>query len=112
MQTRGLVSVDFLGQSARAQRTEDAVAMERWASMVIGMAQAKPDITDNINTDYIARSSAATLGVPADAVVDETQVKAVRKRRAEIEEKRIEAETFKNQAAGQRDQAAAQSMSQ
>jgi len=59
------VSIKFLSPLARAQRLEEVVAIERFSAGVANMAQANPDILDNIDFDAATQIYGKGLGVPA-----------------------------------------------
>jgi len=61
-------TVRYISPLARAQRLEDVTATERFFANVGAMAQAKPEVLDNIDGDEAVRVLAEGLGVP-DKVV-------------------------------------------
>jgi hypothetical protein len=74
--------IEFLGPLARAQKSSDVISTGRWLDSFIGLAQLKPDIIDNVNTDFIPRNNARLLGVPSEALNSKEDVKVSRQERA------------------------------
>jgi hypothetical protein len=78
--------IEFLGPLARAQKSSDVISTGRWLDSFIGLAQLKPDIIDNVNTDFIPRNNARLLGVPSEALNSKEDVEASRQARAKAQE--------------------------
>lgn len=73
--------VRFTSPLANAQKLEDVGAMERFETGLFGEAQFVPEILDNYDTDKAVRRKSELLGVPADLLRDEKEVKVLREQR-------------------------------
>ncbi len=66
---RGIdIDITFVNQLARAQQIQDVNVIQQWVQSVMMIAQAKPEILDNLNADGIAKHIARVLGVPEVAI--------------------------------------------
>ena len=84
LQERGIdVEIVFVNQLARAQQIQDVTNIQQWVQNVAGLAQIKPEVVDNINSDGIARHVAKVLGVPEEAVLPRDVVDQQRQARAQ-----------------------------
>jgi len=97
--------VEFLGPLARAQKASDIVAQNRWLESIFAIAQAQPQILDNIDGDFIAQNNAVLLGVPTGAVNSKEKVAGLREARSqqireaqERQDEMMESEQAKNSA--------------
>jgi hypothetical protein len=59
------LQIDYLGPLAKAQRVNDAQAIERSMAMAFQMSEKYPDILDNIDPDAALRESGDVIGTPA-----------------------------------------------
>ena len=75
---------EFLSVLYQAQKAVSVNAVERFLVMVGGLAQAKadPSVWDGVDTDWILRDAAQSLGVPAKAILPQSQVDELRQSRA------------------------------
>lgn len=68
---------------ARAQRLNEATAIQSSLGFISSLAPTMPGILDNIDTDAAARELCETMGVPATVVRSADDVAALRKQQAE-----------------------------
>jgi hypothetical protein len=101
------IDVEYVGPLARSQRMEEAVAVERLYQLAMNIAQADPNIMDNINHDEAVRLRAKLLGVPKTVLRSREQVEELRNARAEqqqmaqmAQQAQAQAQAFKTQAEG------------
>jgi len=79
---RGIdIDISFVNQLARAQQIQDVNVIQQWAQAVMGIAQARPEILDNLNVDGIAKHIAKVLGVPEIAIENDDTMEATRQAR-------------------------------
>lgn len=83
--------VVYLGALSRAQSVDNAAAVERWASMLVNMGQALPDLLDTIDPIGVSQSLGKDLHVPAACYRDEAEVKKVRQEREAMQQRMAEA---------------------
>jgi len=77
-----VVTVNFKGALARAQKMNDVIAAERWLAEVVGpAAQINPESIDTVDTDAFVRMGGERLGVPFALIRDQAKVTAIRKKR-------------------------------
>ena len=77
------LQIKFQSPLARAQRLEDVVAIERFSAGAANMAEANPDILDNIDFDAATRLYGQGLGVPAAVLRSADDLQAYRERKAQ-----------------------------
>jgi hypothetical protein len=94
--------VEYLSLMAVAQKMVGLGGLERFASFGVNIAKlaGKPEILDKINFDEVFDEHALMTGVPPRVVVSDDEVKAVRDRRAKIQEAAQGAQTLKDASAG------------
>lgn len=80
------LGVEYISVMAQAQRLVNVSSTERFVSFVLGLAQAKPEALDKMNTDALVESMAQTLGVNPEFVIEQKQVDAIRAQRAEAQQ--------------------------
>lgn len=91
------LDIRYTGPLARAQRTDQAAAIERWMNMLGGMSQVTPEILDVIDTDIIGRDMGDILNVPAKYMRSEESVKTMRDARQKQQAEMQAAEMAKRQ---------------
>lgn len=74
--------VEFLGMLAQAQRAIAVTALERALQITGGVAQAKPEILDNIDADALWNEITDMLGVPASISMPDDMRDKLRSARA------------------------------
>lgn len=67
--------IEYLGALVRAQRTDNAAAIERMIGMAGNMAPVMPALLDSIDPNAVMQHLARDLNVPADVLLDEREVK-------------------------------------
>lgn len=77
------LDIEYTGPIPRAQRNEQAQNISLWASEMVGLSQAMPDILDVPDSDAVARQLANDRGVPANLLRDKRAVEQIRQQRAE-----------------------------
>lgn len=101
------LSVEFVSILAQAQRLVGANGIDRYMGNALAIAKGgRPDVLDNINFDKWAHLYGRQTGVPAEMLVDEADVKAVRKARADAEKQRDAVMLQREHAATLKDAAA------
>jgi len=81
-----VITVNFKGALARAQKMNDVIAAERWLAEVVGpAAQINPESIDMVDTDEFVRMGGERLGVPLSIVRDPASVTKIRKQRANVQ---------------------------
>lgn len=84
------IDVMYNGPLARAQRMNEMVAVQRWLEGVGQIAQFSPDALDNVDTDFIVRMNAESLGVPIQAMRPQADVDKRRSdRSAQMEQQQM-----------------------
>jgi hypothetical protein len=91
------VSFEFISTMSQAMKSVGITSIERTLTFAGNLAQAFPDILDNLSGDRAIRTYANVNGTPADLLTDEKEVEKVRAARAQ-------------QAAAQQQMMAAQQM--
>ena len=76
-------SVKYVSPLARAQKMEEATAIDQYVAGAVAMAQAAPDVLDTIDFDAAQKIKGEALGVPAAVIRSADDVAAMRKQRAE-----------------------------
>jgi hypothetical protein len=103
----GQIDIEYQGPLARAQRSGDSMAIERWASLWIDAAvkMQDPTVLDVANFDEMGWVTADTSGVPSKVMRSKDEVEQIRKGRAEaaarqqaIDERLAAAQEMKDKA--------------
>lgn len=89
------MDVEYLGPLARAQKMDEAVAIERYLASVGQAAQLDPQVMDNIDMDHAAKLLNDAYGAPASILRTEKKVESIRAERAEKQKAMAEAEQMK-----------------
>lgn len=92
------LEVEFLSVLAQAQRAVGITGVQQWMTDNLAVANAKPDVIDNVDFDEWSRQTAMMRGVPARMVKPEAAVDEVRRARAEAEAAQAQMEAM-NQGA-------------
>ena len=98
--------IEYLGQLARAQRTDRAIVAERWVSTAAAIGEVFPEALDVVDADDVMRNSARDLGVSPSSVRDEGEVQELREKREQQQDAMTEAtiaEQQGNAASAQRE---------
>ena len=91
-------AVTYQSPLARAQKLEDVSAMDRFENTLAAEAEFVPDILDRYDFDKAAAKRGELLGVPADVMRTDKQVKALRAARM-AQQKREQAQASQATAA-------------
>lgn len=86
LKQRPELKIEFVSPASRAQQAEEAGATLRWLDSVGAIAQAKPEVLDNIDGDETTRVLHAAFGVPSRVLVDPKLVGERRQQRAQAEQ--------------------------
>lgn len=97
------LKIEYISVMAQAQRLVTAASTEKFVSFTLGLAQAKPEVLDKLNSDAIVESMAVTMGVDPDFVMDQKQVESIRSKRAEAEQAAQQGEAMVQGAKGLKD---------
>lgn len=82
----GEVDIEYISPLARAQRSGDIEAINRWVGTITQLAQVQPELLDWVDTDSIPGLLAERMGTPAEAVRSAEEVEQIRKQRAEMQQ--------------------------
>ena len=78
------LEIEYTGPLAQKQRTYlRSQGVLEGSAAVFGLAQARPEVLDNFNWDYIATEAADANGMPQAAEIDQKQVQKIRQARAQ-----------------------------
>jgi hypothetical protein len=100
--------VSYVGPMALAARAVEIDAIDKFVADSMALADAGlPAAADLIDIDKMQRYKAQIMGVPAIVTRNEDEVKEIREARAELEEKKAQAEQFQQRMAGLKDGATA-----
>lgn len=72
------LDIEYTGPLPRSQKMEDALAIDRWMMGLVEKAEVFPDAMDLLDVDGAERHKAKLLGVPAEAIRGEDEVKKIR----------------------------------
>ncbi len=84
------IEIVFVNQLARAQQIQDVNTIQQWVQGLMGLAQAKPDVLDNINEDGVAKHTAKVLGVPEIAIQNDDVMAQNRQARAQAQQQAVQ----------------------
>lgn len=84
------LEVQYTSQIAKAQRTADSDDLSRVFGLLSPLAETKPELLDNLNSDAITRDTFDKFGMPAQYLHSEADVKAVREQRAQAAQQQAE----------------------
>lgn len=103
----GVMNIEYQGPLARSQRTDEVAAVERWVTMIYGMAQFDPRIRAAIHPKKIAEYLRERLGIPADLMPTEQEMDARMKEIDEMQARAVASEAQANEAKAAKDNAQA-----
>lgn len=79
------IDIQYEGPLSRAQRSQDATAIQMWVADMMAIAQAgHPEIFDNLKVDDTARTVADVRGVPPDLLQDQRIMAQIRAARQQV----------------------------
>jgi hypothetical protein len=97
------LGIEYISVMAQAQRLVNVSSTERFVSFVLGLAQAKPEALDKLNTDALVETMAQTLGVNPEFVNDQDDVDDMRAERAQAEQAAQQGKSMVEGARGLKD---------
>jgi len=89
------IDVSYVGSLSRSQKMDGIANVERYLSLLGGIAQFKPEVLDLFNQDKAARDLGVDLNIPAAYLNSDEDVQALRQQRAEQQQAQFEAENMK-----------------
>jgi hypothetical protein len=93
------LNVEFVSMLAQAQRAVGTNSIDRFVSSMGMVAQAKPEVLDELNSDKWADHYADMLGVDPELIVPDDQVQQIRAARAKAQAQAQQMESLQ-QASG------------
>lgn len=102
------IDIEYIGPLARAQRSDQATAIERWLGQLMGMAEMAPDVMLVPDWQAIAREAARSLNVPSALLRDSDDVEEDMKQARQQQQQAMQAETAKAAANADKDAAQAE----
>lgn len=103
----GAMAIEYQGPLARSQRTDEVAAVERWVTMVYGMAQFEPRMRAAIDPKRIASYVRERLGIPADLAPTEQEMDKRMKEIDEMQARAMAADAKQKEAKATKDTAQA-----
>lgn len=102
----GVMNIEYQGPLARSQRTDEVAAVERWVTMIAGMAQFTPEVIAALDPKKIVTYLRERLGIPADLMPSEgdfdkrvQEIRGMQERAMAADSKQKEAKATKDEAA-------------
>jgi hypothetical protein len=80
------INVELVSMLAQAQRAVGTNSIDRFIGNLGAVAQFKPEVLDKLDADKWADIYADSLGLPAQIMVAEDQVQALRQQRAQAQQ--------------------------
>ncbi len=74
--------VEYISILAQAQKLTGLGSIERFVAFIVELAASKPEALDKLDTDAVINKYADIVGVPADIVLSDDDVAAIREQRA------------------------------
>lgn len=99
------LKVEYVSPMARAQRSGEAMAIDRTLASVMPMLQINPEVADNFNLDEAARTYADINGVPSKLMTDPKVMESNRQQRAQAQQAAQAAESIPAMAGSMKDMA-------
>lgn len=107
-QAGGVFNVEYQGPLARSMRTDEVAAIERGATFVAGLSQFYPKARAAFDPIKAIKHVFTRLGVPADVIPSEAEMKAAIQGIEQAEQRAISADSSQKEAKAKRDNAEAQ----
>lgn len=79
-------TVKYMGPLARAQKLEEATAIDEFVIGTLKLSEVKPEILDNVDVDAGIRLSAEAKGVPAEVIRNKRDVQKLREARSQAQQ--------------------------
>ena len=80
----------YISPLARAQKLEDVTAIERYGQNIMQLAQAYPDVLDNMDSDEASKVVGEALGVPAKVMRSADAVEQLRQQRQQAQQQQAQ----------------------
>lgn len=80
----------YISPLARAQKLEDVTAIERYGQNIMQLAQAYPDVLDNMDSDEASKVVGEALGVPAKVMRSADEVEQLRQQRQQMQQQQAQ----------------------
>jgi hypothetical protein len=94
----GLIDIEYEGPLARAQRSQELVAIQKFNDTMAPMASLHPEVMDVVDDDMVARKVARVSGFPSDCLRSEVAVADIRQKRLAAQEKQNQLEEMSTMA--------------
>ncbi|WP_288080831.1 portal protein, partial [Pseudomonas sp.] len=101
------LNVEYVSMLSQAQRAVGTNSIDRFIGTMGQVAQAKPEILDNIDADKLADTYADMLGVDPELLVPPEKVQAIRDQRAQAQAQAAQQQQIANGAQAARNLSAA-----
>lgn len=99
------LKVEYVSPMARAQRSSEAMAIDRTLQSITPLIQVNPEVLDNFDIDEMARTYADINGVPAKVMKDPKAVQQSREQRAQAQQAQQSAAVMPEMAGAMKDMA-------
>jgi hypothetical protein len=109
-QNGGLMALEFQGPLARAQRSDEVAAVERFTAQTAGLSQYFPEALAIINAEKVLRNVAQKLGIPNELLNSPSKVKEIVAQQKAMQQQQMQADANRKNMAAMKDAAAAQQM--
>lgn len=95
------LKIEFVSMLAQAQRMQDVNAIERWSGTLGQLAQVKPDVLDNWDSDFTVQALADAYGVDPEHVRPSDKVALIRQEKAQqqMQQQQLEQQAMQAQTA-------------
>lgn len=90
------LDIEYVGPLARSQKLSEVQSIRDYVETIGGISGMKPDIVDNIDSDFIAIEVQRLLGVNPKVLMDKDDVKDLRDTRNQAQQTQEDLETAKN----------------
>jgi len=97
------LKVEYISMLAQAQKAVGTGSIERLVGFGLGIAAAKPDVLDKLNTDQAIDEMADLLGTPPSIVVADSDVEKTRELREQAQRQAAQMEMAGQAAAAAKD---------
>lgn len=79
-------TVKYIGPLARAQKLEEVQAIQSFVASTLATAEASPEVMDNVDFDAATRIGGESIGVPAEIIRKQKDVKKIREARVQAQQ--------------------------
>jgi hypothetical protein len=99
--------IDYVSPVARAQKTQQLFSFTRLLEALVPLANIKPEVYDNIDTDGTVRWAARLLDAPLETLMPQDQLQAMRQQKAQQAQEQMDVSRNREMAAMAKDAATA-----